>query len=65
MGFDYFKHGYQTGAMVEKVLKGASPANIPVEFQKDLQLQINAKYSVMMGIEPPKPLLDKATKVYK
>ncbi len=65
MGFDYFKHGYQTGAMVEKVLKGASPANIPVEFQKDLQLQINAKYSVMMGVEPPKSLLDKATKVYK
>jgi putative ABC transport system substrate-binding protein len=64
MGFDYFKHGYQTGAMIEKILKGASPANIPVEFQKDLQLQINAKYSKMMGVEPPQALLDKATKVY-
>ncbi len=64
MGFDYYKHGYQTGAMIEKILKGASPANIPVEFQKDLQLQINAKYSKMMGVEPPKSLLDKATKVY-
>jgi len=65
MGFDYYKHGYQTGAMVEKILKGASPAAIPVEFQKDLQLQINAKYSRMMGLEPPKALLDKATKVYE
>lgn len=64
MGFDYFKHGYQTGAMVEKVLQGASPANIPVEFQKDLQLQINTKYSRMMGLEPPQALLDMATKVY-
>jgi len=64
MGFDYYKHGYQTGAMVEKVLKGASPATMPVEFQKELQLQINAKYSKMMGIEPPQELLDKATKVY-
>ncbi len=65
MGFDYYKHGYQTGAMIEKILKGASPATFPVEFQKDLQLQINAKYSKLMGVEPPKSLLDKATKVYK
>lgn len=65
MGFDYYKHGYQTGAMVEKILKGQAPADTPVEFQKELQLQINAKYSKMMGIEPPKSLLDKAEKVYK
>ena len=64
MGFDYYKHGYQTGAMAEKILKGASPATIPVEFQKDLQLQINAVYSEKMGVAPPQALLDKATKVY-
>ncbi len=64
MGFDYYKHGYQTGAMVEKVLKGAMPASIPVEFQKELQLQINTKYSQMMGIDAPKSLLEKASKVY-
>ena len=64
MGFDYYKHGYQTGAKVEKVLGGAKPAEIPVEFQKELQLQINAKYSRLMGLEPPQELLDKATKVY-
>ncbi len=65
MGFDYYKHGYQTGAMLEKVLKGALPAVTPVEFQKDLQLHINAGYSTMMGLEPPQELLDQATKVYK
>lgn len=64
MGFDYYKHGYQTGAMIEKILKGASPATIPVEFQEELQLQINAEYSKMMGIDPPQALLDKAAKVY-
>lgn len=64
MGFDYYKHGYQTGAMVEKILKGQAPSETPVEFQKELQLQINAKYSRLMGIEPPKSLLDKAEKVY-
>ncbi|MEE4243324.1 MAG: ABC transporter substrate-binding protein [Desulfopila sp.] len=65
MGFDYYKHGYQTGAMLEKILKGASPASIPVEFQKDLELHINSEFSTMMGLEPPQKLLDKAAKVYK
>jgi len=64
MGFDYYKHGYQTGAMAATILKGASPANIPVEFQKELQLQINTVYSEKMGVTPPQSLLDKATKIY-
>lgn len=64
MGFDYYKHGYQTGAMAEKILKGAKPASIPVEFQEELQLQINTKYSEMMGLTPPQALLDKAAKIY-
>ncbi len=64
MGFDYYKHGYQTGAVVVKILEGATPADIPVEFQKELQLHINATYSAMMGIEPPKVLLDKASRIY-
>ena len=65
MGFDYYKHGYQTGAMAERILKGEKPADIPVEFQKDLQLHINAKYAEMMGVTPPAALLEKATKVHK
>ncbi|MDP3480211.1 MAG: ABC transporter substrate-binding protein [Desulfoprunum sp.] len=65
MGFDYYKHGYQTGAMAARILKGEKPAGIPVEFQKDLQLFINAKYAKMMGVTPPAELLKKATKVYK
>ncbi len=65
MGFDYYKHGYQTGAMAERILKGEKPADIPVEFQKDLQLHINAKYAGLMGVTPPAALLQKATKVYQ
>ncbi|MFH2092028.1 MAG: ABC transporter substrate-binding protein [Pseudomonadota bacterium] len=64
IGFDYYKHGYQTGAMIDKILKGTSPADIPVEFQKDLQLQINAQNAGLMGINVPKSALDRATKVY-
>jgi len=65
MGFDYYKHGYQTGALAEKILGGVKPEDIPVEFQKDLQLHINAKYSELMGLTPPEALLKQATKVYK
>jgi putative ABC transport system substrate-binding protein len=65
MGFDYYKHGYQTGAMALKIFKGEKPGDMPVEFQKKLELQINAKYAKLMGITPPAELLKKATKVYK
>lgn len=65
MGFDYYKHGYQTGAIAERILGGEKPENIPVEFQKDLQLHINANYSEQMGLTPPDALLKRATKVYK
>lgn len=65
MGFDYYKHGYQTGAVAERILKGEKPENIPVEFQKELQLHINAGYSRQMGLEPPPALLAKATEVYQ
>jgi putative ABC transport system substrate-binding protein len=65
MGFDYYKHGYQTGAMALRILNGEKPAGMPVEFQKDLQLYINKVYSEKMGLTPPESLLKKATKVYE
>jgi putative ABC transport system substrate-binding protein len=65
MGFDYYRHGYQTGAMAERILGGEKPADIPVEFQKELQLDINLKYAELMGVTPPAELLQKATKVHK
>ncbi len=65
MGFDYYKHGRQTGAMAERILTGTPPADIPVEFQRELELQINAGYAGRMGIEPPPALLKRASKVYR
>ncbi|WP_028581191.1 ABC transporter substrate-binding protein [Desulfogranum japonicum] len=65
MGFDYYKHGYQTGALALRILQGADPATTPVEFQKDLQLHINKQYAIKMGITPPEVLIQKAAKVYE
>ena len=64
MGFDYYKHGRQTGAMALKILQGADTAQIPVEFQKELELHINIKYAELMGVTPPQSLLKKADKIY-
>ena len=65
MGFDYYKHGYQTGVMAKKILEGVSPASLPVEFQEELQLQINLKAAEAMAAPAPKALLEQATKLYK
>lgn len=65
MGFDYYKHGYQTGAMAKKILEGASPASLPVEFQEELQLQINLKAAETMGAPAPEELVKQATKVFE
>ena len=65
MGFDYYRHGYQTGAMAQKILAGTSPASLPVEFQQELQLQINLKAATAMGAEPPASLVEQASKLYK
>ncbi|MFV0438347.1 MAG: ABC transporter substrate-binding protein [Desulfopila sp.] len=65
MGFDYYKHGYQTGAMAERIFNGARPGEMAVEFQKDLQLQINTKAAKLMGVTPPAALLAAASKIYE
>ncbi|MGI9536447.1 MAG: ABC transporter substrate-binding protein [Desulfocapsaceae bacterium] len=65
MGFDYYKHGYQTGAMAKKILEGAAPSSLPVEFQKELQLQINLKAAEAMGAPAPEKLVKQASKVYE
>ncbi|BCO08065.1 ABC transporter substrate-binding protein [Desulfolithobacter dissulfuricans] len=64
MGFDYYRHGLQTGAMAHRILEGADPGGIPVEFQKDLELHINRKYATLMGVVPPRDLLTRAARIY-
>jgi len=64
MGFDYYRHGYQTGDMARRILEGANPGDTPVETQKELQLHLNLKYAGLMGVSVPEAILSKADKVY-
>ena len=65
MGFDYYKHGYQTGLMAKKILQGANPATTPVETQDELLLHLNLSAAAKMGVKTPQSLIDKADKVLK
>jgi len=63
MGFDYYLHGRQAGAMAARILGGVSPADIPVEFQKGLALHINLTAAQKMGVPVTEEIKKKAAKV--
>ena len=65
MGFNYYKHGRQTGAMVARILEGAKPADTPVEVMEELDLYVNPRAAERMGITLPDDLIQEATKVVK
>jgi len=64
MGFDYYQHGKQTGAMARKILAGAKPESLPVEFQKDLVFHVNPKAAERMGLTLEKAIIDSANTLY-
>ncbi|MBB5320329.1 ABC transporter substrate-binding protein [Marinobacter oulmenensis] len=63
MGFNYYKHGRQTGAMVARVLEGAATADMPVETMDELDLYVNPKAAERMGITLPDAIIKDADEV--
>lgn len=64
LGFDYYLHGKQTGAMARKILGGTKVEDLPVEFQKDLSFHINPGAAERMGLPVDKTILESADKLY-
>lgn len=63
MGFNYYNHGRQTGAMVVRILEGAGTADMPVEIMEELDLYVNPAAAERMGITLPDDVIKDATKV--
>ena len=65
MGFDYYQHGRQTGAMAERIFEGADPGTLPIESQKELELHLNLKFADQMGVDVPSAIVESADQVYR
>jgi len=65
LGFDYYNHGRQTGAMVARILNGANPAEMPVETMDTLDLFVNPAAAERMGITLSDELIQDAKEVVK
>jgi ABC-type uncharacterized transport system substrate-binding protein len=62
-GSDYLALARQSAVYIDKILKGAKPADLPVAFPTKFLLVINLKTAKELGIAVPPTLLDRADEV--
>ncbi len=65
VGFNYYQVGRQTGVMVERILKGEKPKNIPVEGIEKMELVLNPAAAERMGVTLSQDLIQQAKTIVK
>lgn len=62
-GYDYNQSGMQAARLVDRIVKGESPARIPFERYQKLTVGLNPDVANKLGVQLPQTLMDKATLV--
>jgi putative ABC transport system substrate-binding protein len=57
---DYYSLGQQGAKLVDKIVRGARPSDLPIELPYKLALAINLKVAGAIGVKVPKGLLLRA-----
>ena len=64
-GPDFYQSGRQAARLVDKILKGTSPREIPVEVNNHIEFVVNLKAATALGIKIAPEALYRATRVIR
>jgi ABC-type uncharacterized transport system substrate-binding protein len=64
-GADLHAGGRQAARLVDKILRGATPGEIPVERNERIEFALNLKTSRALGISVPREMLIRADRVFE
>ena len=64
-GPDFYQSGRQAARLVDKILKGTNPREIPVEVNNNIEFVVNLKVATALGIKIVPEALYKATRVIR
>jgi putative ABC transport system substrate-binding protein len=64
-GQDFYESGRQSARLVDKILKGQKPANIPVEVNSKIEFVINLKAAKAMGLTLAPEVLFQADRIIR
>jgi putative tryptophan/tyrosine transport system substrate-binding protein len=64
-GPDFYETGKQAARLVDKILKGANPAEIPVEVNPKIVFAINLKTAKTLGLIIPPEVLFQADRIVR
>jgi putative ABC transport system substrate-binding protein len=64
-GPDFYKSGRQAARLVDKIIKGTNPGEIPVEVNNNIEFVVNLKVATALGIRIVPEVLYRATRVIR